>query len=155
MKTKNTTLILAILFSASLTCFATLNMHVGTWKLNEAKSKLAPGASRNTTVVYTESGDSIKATIDGKGSDGKPAHSEWTGKFDGQDYPVTGDPESDMRSYKRLNDRMLTFTEKKKGKVIATGRIVVAPDGKSRSVTTVSTDSSGAQSSSMAVYDRQ
>lgn len=155
MKTKNATLILAIFLTTSLTCFATLNMHVGTWKLNQAKSKLAPGAPRNTTVVYAESGDSIKVTVDGKGGDGKPRHSEWTGKFDGQDYPVTGDPSADTRSYKRRNDRMLLFTDKKDGKVVITGKIVVAPDGKTRSVTSNRTDASGNSSSSMAVYDKQ
>ena len=29
----------------------------GTWKLNEAKSKFPPGASKNTTVVYEAAGD--------------------------------------------------------------------------------------------------
>jgi hypothetical protein len=31
--------------------------HVGTWKLNEAKSKTAAGAAKNLTVVYTVVGD--------------------------------------------------------------------------------------------------
>jgi hypothetical protein len=36
----------------------------------------------------------MKVTVDGNGSDGKPTRSEWTGKFDGKDYPVKGDPNS-------------------------------------------------------------
>ena len=54
----------------------------------------------------------------------------WTGKFDGEDYAVTGDPKSDMRSYKKISDHTLAFTAKKDGKTTSTGRIVVAADGK-------------------------
>src|SRR5215471_14776509 len=71
---------------------------IGSWKLNEAKSKL--GASKNPLVVYTETSDTVKVAIDGVDATGKAFHSEWTGKFDGKDYPVTGDPTADTRSYK-------------------------------------------------------
>jgi len=75
---------------------------MGTWKLNERKSKLAPGMPKNNTVVYEVAGDNVKVTVDGTDNDGKPTHNEWTGKFDGKDYAVTGDPNSDERSYKKL-----------------------------------------------------
>jgi len=128
---------------------------MGTWKLNEAKSKLNPDATKNTTVVYSAAGDSAKVTVDGVEKDGKAAHNEWTGKFDGKDYPVTGDPTSDMRSYKKIDDRTLELTVKNKGKVTVTGSIVVAADGKSRTVSTTATDASGKKVSSSAVYDKQ
>jgi hypothetical protein len=38
---------------------------MGTWKLNEAKSKLAAGLPKNTSVTYEAAGDNIKATVDG------------------------------------------------------------------------------------------
>ena len=88
---------------------------LGTWKLNEAKSKLAAGAGKNSTVVYAASGDSVKVTIDGTGPDGAPAHNEWTGKFDGKDYAVTGDPSEDTRALKKVNDHTLSLTVKKGG----------------------------------------
>ena len=115
----------------------------------------AAGAPKNNTVVYQAAGDNVKVTVDGTDSDGKPVHSEWTGKFDGQDYPVNGDPSSDARSYKKVNDRTLDFTAKKAGKVTTTGRIVVSPDGKSRTVTASGTDPKGNKVSSTAVYDKQ
>ena len=86
---------------------------MGTWKLNEAKSKFAPGVPKNHTVVYETAGDNVKVTVDGTDKDGKSTHNEWTGKFDGKDYPVTGDPTSDMRSYKKVGDRVLKLTVKK------------------------------------------
>ena len=82
-------------------------------------------------------------------------HHEWTGKFDGKDYPVTGDPTHDVRSYKKTDDQTLEFDAKKGGKATVTGRVVVAADGKSRTVTTTVTDSSGKKVTSTAVYDKQ
>jgi len=128
---------------------------MGTWKLNEAKSKLSPGAAKNSTVVYEAVGDQVKITIDGTDADGKPIHNEWTGKFDGKDYPVTGDPNSDMRALKQVNDHTWTLTVKKNGKVTTTGRIVLAADGKSRTVTTSGTDPKGKKVSSKTWYDKQ
>jgi hypothetical protein len=62
--------------------------------------------------------------VDGQG---KPTHSEWTGKFDGKDYPVTGDPTSDARAYKQVDDHTLGLTVKKDGKVTITGKIAPSP----------------------------
>ena len=149
------TLVVAVvlcLFSAL--CFAD-DAHMGTWKLNEAKSKFSPGATKNSKVVYEASGDNTKVTVDGTDGSGKAVHNEWTGKFDGKDYPVTGDASGDSRSYKKVNDHTLAMTNKKGAKTIMTGRIVVAPDGKSRTVTTTTTDASGKKSSSTAVYDKE
>ena len=63
---------------------------MGTWKLNAAKSKIGAGAPTNNTVIYAPAGDSVKVTVDGVDASGKPSHNEWTGKFDGKDYPVAG-----------------------------------------------------------------
>jgi hypothetical protein len=131
------------------------NPNLGTWKLNEAKSKLASGAPKNLTVVYAAAGDDMKATIDGVDGQGKPTHNEWTGKFDGKDYPVTGDPSSDTRAIKQVDEHTLELTVKKGGKVTVTGRVVTAPDGKSRTVTISGTDAAGKKVTSTAVYDKQ
>jgi hypothetical protein len=97
----------------------------------------------------------VKVTVDGTDGTGKPAHSEWTGKYDGKDYPVTGDPSTDMRSYKKVNDHTLAFTNKKGDKVTISGRAVVSADGKTRTVTINGTDSDGKKFTSTAVYDKQ
>jgi hypothetical protein len=129
--------------------------NMGTWKLNETNSKFSAGATKNSTVVYEAAGDNVKVTVDGTDKDGKPAHNEWTGKFDGKDYPVTGDPNTDARSYKKINDRTLGLTGKKDGKVVTTGRIAVSADGKTRTVDVSATDSAGKKVKSTAVYDKQ
>ncbi len=129
--------------------------NMGTWKLNEAKSTLAAGVTKNNTVSYEAAGDSIKVTIDGTDAKGAATHSVWTGKFDGHDYAVTGDPTSDMRSYTRIKKNMLNFAIMNAGKVSMTGHIAVAPDGKTRTVTSTSTDETGKKLTSTAIFDRQ
>ncbi len=150
MKTRTIALTMALCFVAALTCLAS-DANMGTWKLNEAKSKFAPGAAKNQTVVYQAAGDEVKVVIDGAVADGKPLHSEWTGKFDGKFYPLTGDPNVDERAYKQINAHTLEGTSKKGGTVLGAARIVVAPDGKSRTVT--STNSKGEKT--VAVYDKE
>ena len=136
MKTKTFGLTLMFCFLTAAVCFGA-DPQIGTWKLNEAKSQFAPGTGKNTMVVYTDAaGGKVKITTDGIDAHGKTTHSEWTGKFDGRDYPVTGDPASDMRSYTKLDERTMDFTVKKHGKITVTGRVAVAADGKSRTVTT-------------------
>jgi hypothetical protein len=154
MKIKTVLLNLATLFAAVALCLAA-DVNMGTWKLNDGKSKISPGAGKNTTVVVAAVGGSVKVTVDGIGADGKPAHNEWTGKFDGKDYPITGDPASDMRAYKTVNDHTLALTEKKGGKVTNTGRVVVSADGKNRTVTASRTDADGKKISFTYVYDKQ
>lgn len=155
MKTRTCLLTIAVLFAAMSVCVAAEDMNMGTWKLDEAKSKIAAGAPKNTTVVYEAAGDSVKVTVDGVDGNGKPSHNEWTGKFDGKDYPLTGDPTADTRSYKRINAHTLALTNKKDGKVTTTGRVTVSADGKTRTVTTSGIDANGKKVDSTAVYDKQ
>jgi hypothetical protein len=154
MKTKTIGLTFILCLAAGAFCFAADDPVMGTWKLNEAKSKIAPGAPKNSTVVYATAGDQIKVTVDGTDADGKPAHSEWTGKFDGKDYPVTGDATADMRSYKKEGKDTLELTNKKDGKVTVTGKVVVSADGKTRTVTINGMDAKGAKVTSTGVYDK-
>ena len=128
---------------------------MGTWKLDEAKSKIPAGVVKNSTVVYADNGGNVKVTTDGTGGDGKPLHTEWTGKFDGKDYPLTGDPTTDSRSYTLIDDHTLDLTGKKGGKVINTGHVVVSADGKTRTLNLSATDPSGKKVSGVSIYNKQ
>ena len=154
MKARTIGLTVALCFVGVAVSFAS-DPNTGTWKLNEAKSKFNAGGTKNHTVVYEAAGLNMKVTVDGIDGDGKPVHNEWTGKFDGKEYAVTGDPTSDMRSYQRKDARTLVFTAKKGGKVTTTGRIAVSADGKTRTVRTSGTDSKGKRVTAFAVYDKQ
>lgn len=154
MKIRRSLLTLALCLVA-VAAFAASDGLMGTWKLNESKSKLAAGGPKNTTVIYEAAGDSIKVTIDGTAPDGTPVHSEWTGKFDGKDYPSTGNPNEDMRSAKQIDDRTIHVTSKKGGKVVLTAHVVLSADGKTRTVTIHSTDAKGKKLTNVALYDKQ
>jgi hypothetical protein len=130
--------------------------HMGTWKLNEAKSKLAPGMGKNHTVTYEEQkGDKVKITVDGTDKDGKAVHSVWVGKFDGKAYKTKGNNTWDMAAYKMVNDRTNEITTMKGGKPAWSGKITVSADGKSRTVNISGTDKDGKKWKSKAVYDKQ
>jgi hypothetical protein len=154
MKTQIAVVAVALSFAAAAACFAA-NPHIGTWKLNEAKSKLVPGMGKNTTVTYTEQKDKIKVTVDGMDKDGKPTHSVWVGKFDGKAYPLKGNLPYNSVAYKVVNERTNDITAMKDGKMSWNGRITVAADGKSRTVTINGTDANGKKVKGKAVYDKE
>lgn len=154
MKTRITLVTLALCLFTAAVCFAS-DANMGTWKLNEAKSKLPAGGPKNTMVVYEAIGDKVKVTVDGVDGSGKPTHNEWTGMFDGKDYPATGDSMYDSRAYTKVNDHTLDMTVKKDGKVVGTGSVVVSADGKTRTVHLTMTDAMGKKVKSTGVYDRQ
>ena len=145
----------AIVVIASAVAFAANDALMGTWKLNEAQSKLGAGGPKNDTVTYEAAGDDIKVTIEGMQGDGTKNKTEWTGKFDGKEYASTGNPNEDMRSVKQVNARTLHVVSKKGGKVVLTADVVVAPDGKSRTVTSSGTTADGKKWKSVAVYDKE
>ena len=153
IKTRIAVVAVALSFVAATACFAA-SPQMGTWKLNEAKSKIPAGMGKNTTVVYAEQGDKIRVTVEGVDKDGKPTHSVWVGKFDGKAYPVKGNLPYNAVAYKMVNDRTNDITTMKDGKIAWTGRITVSADGKSRAVTINGTGADGKKFSGKAVYDK-
>lgn len=156
MRIRIVVVIVALPVMAAAGCFAA-NAQLGTWKLNEAKSKIDPAMGKNNTVTYTEEkGDKIKVTVDGVDRDGKPRHSVWVGKFDGKAYPMKGkNMPAEAIAYKTVDDRTNEITVLKNGKMLWSGTITISTDGKSRTVTTSGTYDSGKKFKSKTVYDKQ
>jgi len=154
MKLRTLVVSLALcLFAMAL--YAAENPNMGTWKLNEAKSKIPAGVAKNTTVVYSAAGDMVKLTTDGVDGSGKPTHSEWTGKFDGKPYPVTGTSAYDARAVTAKGDRTLEIDNMMGGKSVGTGKVELAKDGKSRTLEIDNADASGKKVHAKFVYDKQ
>jgi hypothetical protein len=57
---------------------------MGTWKLNEAKSKFTLGVTKNTMVVYEVAGDQVKVTSNGVDAKGKSRRARASLPMDGQ-----------------------------------------------------------------------
>jgi len=153
MKITTILLTLAAVFAAVAVGFAA-DVNIGTWKLNDAKSKNVSD-EKNFTLVIAAAGENVKITEDGLYANGKPWHEEWTGKFDGKDYPVTGDPDTDTRAYKPVNDHTLAIAAKKGGKTVVTGRVVYSADGKTRTVTENVTNANGTKTAVTEVFGKQ
>ena len=134
-------------------CFAN-NPTLGTWKLNKSKSTFGDGAGKSTLVVWEKVSGQNKCTVDGSDAYGKKTHSEWTGKLDGKFYPITGDPQADQRSFKKSVKNTIAMVTQKDGKTIGDGTIVVAADGKTRTVTSTMTNAKGAKVTSTLAYDK-
>jgi hypothetical protein len=153
MKTKTVGLTLTLSIAAAALCFAN-NPTLGTWKLNESKSQFGDGAGKTTLVVWEKVQGQNKCTVEGISADGKKIHTVWAGKLDGKDYPITGDPMSDTRSFKRSGDHEIDMVSKKDGKEVGDGKIVVAADGKTRTVTSTIRNAKGVKVTSSQFYDK-
>jgi len=129
----------------------------GTWKLNAAKSKYTPSnVEKYETVTIEASGTDIHMTLDGTDAAGNAIHTEWTGKYDGNFYAVTGDPNTSERAYKKVTAHSFSVTGKdKNGKITTHARIVYSASGKLRTVTASGTGADGKKFSENAVYDKQ
>jgi len=129
---------------------------VGTWKLNVEKSKFDPGpAPKSNTVKIEAAGEGVKATSDGVGADGKPTHTEFTAKYDGKDYPITGSPNADMVSLKRIDPNTIEQTNKKGGKVVITLTRKIDASGKVMTITGKGTNAEGKPINNTTVYEKQ
>ena len=135
MKTKTFCLILVVCFLSSGACFA--QVFNGNWKLNPGKSKFHGGGERNYWVRYQGTPFTwTKVTVYGRDAKGQDTHNEWTGYFDGKAYPVRGAADEDARAYTMVDDHTLNFMSIKDGKAVLRGKIVIAADDNSRTVTT-------------------
>ncbi len=131
------------------------NPFLGTWTLNEAKSKIPSGAAKITKLAFEAVGQDIKQTRDGTDATGKPVHTEWTGKFNGHYYPVTVGDKGVTVAMTRVGSRTLVVTPKRGATIIARVRGVVSADGKTISVTSLGTNAAGKRVRVFAVYDKE
>jgi hypothetical protein len=117
----------------------------GTWKLSK------PDARYKRVITRIEPwADGIRVTYDMVGTRGGVTHMEWTGKFDGKDYPVEGLDYVLTNAYKLLDDHSYEIVIKVEGSVAATAQVKVSPDGKN--LTTVTSQKNGTTTT---VYDKQ
>ena len=157
MQTRGFTLVIALTSVLAFAAVAFSQNHVGTWKLNLAKSSFSPGPAPKSQTLKIEAwgDDGLKYAADGVGPDGKPTHAEFQAKFDGKDVPFKGNPDADTLAYKRIDGNTLEATTKMKGKTTLTAKVVVSKDGKTRTVTQTGTDAQGRTTKNVLVYEKQ
>src|SRR5215813_596879 len=142
--------------TSSLSSFAQTDPHIGTWKLNLAKSKYSPGPPpKSQTATFEAAGQGVKVTAKITDAEGKTVDFQFTANYDGKDYPVTGNPDVDATALKRIDANTVEFTRKKAGKVVATATSVISKDGKTRTLTEKGVNAKGEKVSNTLVFDRQ
>jgi hypothetical protein len=161
MKARPMTAVLITLF-VSVTLHAADGPHIGTWKLNLAKSKYSPGPPpKSQTITYEANGtNGIKVTVRAVNSDGNNTTTEYSGNFDGKQVPyvqtpppATGSPQ--MVTLKRIGSDTIERTTYLAGKKLTTIRSVVSKDGKTLTNTQSGTNAQGQAVSTVSVYDKQ
>jgi len=149
-------LAVCLVATSSLSGFAQTDPIVGTWKLNLAKSKLIPGPPpKSQTATYEAVGQGVKVTVKGTDAEGKPTDYQYTANYDGKENLVTGNPDWDATSLKRIDANTVEFTRKKAGKVIGTATIVVSKDGKTLTMTAKGVNAKGEKYSNTGIFEKQ
>jgi hypothetical protein len=132
------------------------DQHSGSWKMNPAKSTYSPGpAAKSITATVEVNETGIKVNSEGTDGDGNPTHVQYDAKFDGQDYPITGAPNADTISVKRVDANTITSTVKKGGEVVMKVTSTVSKDGKTRTSTFKGKDAKGRDVNNVVVYGKQ
>ena len=149
------TLIFSFVLALAVIAFAA-DPHVGTWKLNLAKSKYSPGPAPRSAIVKVEDQDNgAKLTMDTVDAEGKSSHTEFTAKFDGKDYPLMGNPDVDTGSFKKPDANTWDEVLKKAGKEVIKSQNAISKDGMTMTRTVKGKNAKGQEINTTIVYDKQ
>jgi len=150
-----TTALLLVALALAVTA-AAADQHSGTWKMNPAKSKYSPGPAPKSSTIKVEADEKgVKIDAEIVNADGSPSHVQYDAKFDGKDYQVTGLPNADTVSVKRIDANTIESTMKKGGQVVMTVTSQVSNYGKTRTSTFKGKDAEGHDVLNVVVSDKQ
>jgi hypothetical protein len=129
---------------------------VGNWKLDLARSTFDPGPPPRSQTERNEAVEGGQRQVaDLVDAEGNLRHTEYTARFDGKDYPITGNPRADTIWLKKIDDRTVDWGWKKGGELVLSGRTVYSPDGKTRTITSGGTNSKGQKVRNTTVWTKQ
>ena len=150
------TLIAALVLALAVIALAA-DPFVGTWRMNAAKSKFSspPPKSYAMKIEAQEKNGSQKIVIDEVDADGKATHRAFAQKYDGKDYPETGDQYADMTSATKADSNTVDYLFKKNGKEVFRGRAVISKDGKTQTDTGSGKDAKGQAITYTIVMEKQ
>jgi len=133
----------------------TTDPFVGEWVLHRGKSSFVGGllpARRIVTFEDVPNGIRHVPNTSPMSNDSGFDTVDYTAKFDGKDYPIKGSTIATV-SVKRVDPRTIERTAKLKGQVVESSTWVVAPDGKTLTVTAKGTDN-GKPYSNTQIFER-
>lgn len=128
---------------------------LGTWKLNLDKSRYRVGpAPQSQTRTYEPQGDGVKATIVTVYADGRTTKVGYVANYDSLEYTVTGSPDADTITLKKVAPRTSQAVLSHAGKFIASTSRVISEDGQTMTIS-YRGELLGRSMDYTAVYDRQ
>jgi len=148
-------MVLGVLASTALA--QSSNPHLGTWKLNLAKSRFDPGPAptSDTRDFVVWDTDGVRHTVTTVRVDGTTSVTGYSAHYDGKDYTFTGSPTADTVSLRRVDANTLETTLKFGGRVVQMSESVVSKDGQTRTVTVTGTDAQGRKINNVMFFDKQ
>jgi hypothetical protein len=99
---------------------------IGSWTLVSAQSTLNPPNKLSVTPLQ----GGVHVVVSGD------THVDFTGKWNGHETPVQGNPAFDQVELRRIDKHQAEVKEKKDGTLVATVRDIVSSDGKALTSTT-------------------
>jgi hypothetical protein len=127
---------------------------IGTWRLNAAKSATVPDRYKRVITKIEPWENGVRVEYDMVGVRGGVNHLEWTGKFDGKDYPVEGADYIITNAYSVIDDHHYQIVVKVEGRLSANAKVEVSPDGKTLTTVTTERNGRGQNISTTSVYER-
>jgi hypothetical protein len=125
-----------------------------TWKFNPAKGHPLPPLPKTIVAQVEADEQNFKFSEEFVDDEDQTSKLSYDAKIDGKDCPVTGDPDTDSASLRRVNERKIEFATKKAGKVTSKFDAPVSKDGKTATVSGTDTSQGRPQKFNM-VYDKQ
>jgi hypothetical protein len=156
MQTIIKTLIVGAILAIGTSAASAADAVIGTWKLNVAKSTFSPGPAPKSQIrTYAESAQGIVLTLKIVAADGKESTTTLTFKDDGKPYAVSGNPDFDTVSVKRVDALTVNSTQMKAGVNVGTGVRTVSKDSKTLTFAQKGTHDGGVKFDDVLIYDRQ
>ena len=124
----------------------------GRWTL-DLKGAKSPAYKRVVTRIEPWE-DGLRVTYEMVGVRGGITHMEWTGKFDGKDYPMQGVDYAMTNAYRKIDSRSYEIAIKIDGIPTATARVIVSADGSTLTVATTERPSTGQGKTATTTYQR-
>lgn len=146
--------LVCLILALSTTLFAADSPFSRTWKFNPSKGQPTPPVPKSVVVHVEADAETFKLNEEGIDNKDQPFKLSYEAKYDGKDYPITGDPNTDAVSLQRVNEHEIKFDIKKAGKVVSKLDVVIAKDGKSATVKSVDYVE-GKTKKATTVYDKQ
>jgi hypothetical protein len=130
---------------------------LGLWQLNLAKSKFSPAPPyKSLTAYFQGEGQDRKTTVVGIDTAGNPVTIVFLENVeDGKPHPVTGSRFVDAATATRVDANTVNISYLKEGKVVQSGTLVTAPDGRTYTLTLAGTLTDGRQLNYVYVLDKQ